>query len=203
MANTFEPAVLNSYANSEQHVDTSIASNNFTNSARTIVYAVVHGASNSTFKAVGVIQGWSFTEQKQVEELFELGSDVRYIIPGRTTGQVAITRMLINGLDLVNTLYGTTTDAASSKVIKSLKDVNKSLDVMFVTYHNSSEAGANEVHMVRYFDNCWIVARQESITANQVVIAENCTMTYEKVASLSLSTDGGVTTISSDSVTVE
>ena len=191
------PTTIDAYANKDQHVDMNIAGNDFTNSAHVIVYAAVHSAkdASTTFTAIGVIQGWSFTEQKQVEELFELGSDVRYIVPGRTTGQIAVTRMLINGKDLINTLYGSSTDDVA---LRSLKDINQSIDLMFVTYHNSDTVDANKTHMNRYFDNCWITARQESITANQVVIAENCTITYEKIAHLS--TDLGGKLVTSDAV---
>jgi hypothetical protein len=190
------------YANKDKHVDTSIGGNNFTNASRVIIYAAIHGDANTTFKPIGVIQGWSSTEQRQMEELFELGSDIRYLIPGRTTGQLAITRMLINGMDLVNTLYGANASAGDSVngqfVIKSIKDINKAIDLMFVSYYNAQEGSSNKVHMVRYFDNCWIVARQESITANQVVIAENCTLSYEKIAQLKITIGESGFEISSD-----
>ena len=178
------------WGNSDKHVDSSIGDGSvFTNSAHTLIYGKIHGADGSdTFRPMGVVQGWSFTEQRQVEEMFEIGSDIRYIIPGRTTGQIAITRMLINGQDLINVLYGkgATSDTKYLTPLRSLKDINTALDLLFVSYYNSGDTTApNKPHMIRYFDNCWVVARQESISANQVTIAENCTLTYEKIAHIS------------------
>lgn len=178
------------WKNSDKHVSDEIAtSNEFVNSAHVLVYASLHGASDGTFSTkfapIGAVQGWSFTEQRQVEEVFELGSDIRYIVPGRTTGQIAVTRLLVSGKDLVNVFYQT--DSVDNYV-GSLKEINKPLDIMFVTYNNSVDPTTKEAkaHIMRYFDNCWIVARQESITANQVIIAENCTITYEKIVQFNM-----------------
>lgn len=173
---------ITSWPNADQHVDTTIGDGSkFTNAAHVVIYANVSG-SPTPFRPIGVVQGWSFTEQRQVEEIFELGSDVKYIVPGRTSGQIAIQRVLINGADLVNVLYGTFDENGeqTNTSIRSLRDINRPIDLVFVTYNNDTNSTE---HMVRYFTNCWIVARQESITANQVVIAENCTVMYEKVNS--------------------
>lgn len=168
-----------------QHVDTSISTVDFTNSANVILYAKPHDAVNESFKAIGVVQGWSFTEQKQVEEVFEIGSDIKYIVPGRTNGQIAITRLLINGPDLVNALHNsgsTGEDKAGTKALRTLKDITKGSDLLFASYYVPGHSTSGKLFMTRHFSNAMIVARQESITANQVVIAENCTMVYETVS---------------------
>lgn len=183
-------SAANTWANNNAHTDTTINSNGlFVNSARVILYARPSEDDAKPFIPLGVVQGWSFSEQRQVEEVFELGSDIRYIIPGRTTGQLAITRLMVSGADLLNCLYGKPAVQAAAgdsadtnsatRWFMSLKDINVSLDLVFVSYHNDS--GAAE-HLYRQFSNCWIVARQESITANQVIIAENCTLVFEKTS---------------------
>lgn len=173
-------SVISTWANANKHVDTTINTERFTNSAHTVIYARLATSSATQFYPIGVVQGWQFTEQRQVEEVFELGSDIRYIIPGRTTGQIGINRILISGGDLLNVLYGAV--GANGQLIpealKSIKDVTKPLDLLFVTY--DADSGATE-NMVRYFNNCWIIMRQEQIGANQIVIAENCTLVYENI----------------------
>lgn len=193
MANTL--TAFDNWNNADTHVDQSIANGeSFTSSAYTVVYAKLHSMASSNFKAIGVVQGWTATEQRQVDEIFELGSSIRYIIPGRTTGQISITRMMIEQADLINVLY-----AGSGNVYRSLKDLNVSLDLLFVMYDNNSDHGAV---LTRLYENCWIVAKQESITANQVVIAENCTIVYEKIAATALKAIvDSVSTSSSISVT--
>lgn len=173
-------AGIDAWTNANRHVDTTINVDNFTNSAHVVIYARLSHSDSTQFYPIGVIQGWQFTEQRQVDEIFELGSDIRYIIPGRTTGRIDITRLLISGADLLNTLYGTlgANRELIASSIRSIKDVNRPIDLLFVSY-NSNE-GANE-NMVRYFNNCWIIARQESIAANQVVIAENCSLVFENL----------------------
>lgn len=178
------------YANKNVNVDASITTGSFTNSARVVIFAKPSGQTG-TFKPIGVVQGWSFTEQRQMEDVFELGSDIKYTVPGRTTGSIAITRLLINGRDLLNVLYDTVTVTETS--FKSLKDINIGLDIIFQTYHNSTDTSTSDPeHMRRYFSDCWIVARQESITANQVVIAENCTLTYKQILSYNAVDNTGV-----------
>jgi len=183
-----QQTIKTKYENQNKNVDVKLSENgnDFTNSARTVIFS---RPSNTTlpFVPIGLVQGWSFTEQRQVEELFELGSDVKYTIPGRTTGSIAITRMLINGADTLNMLYGLGEGHSdSADYFKSIKEINKPIDIVFQTFHNSvTSTEADQPHMRRYFTECWIVARQESITANQVVIAENCTLTYKNIGDYS------------------
>lgn len=182
-------SIIDKWTNANKHVDSSIDVDRFTNSAHVLLYARLNHSSSTQFYPIGVIQGWSFVEQRQVEEIFELGSDIRYIIPGRTTGRVDITRLLLNGADLVNTLYGSfgTNNELIPNTIRSIKDLTRPLDLLFVAYDTNE--GANE-NMVRYFNNCWIVARQESISANQVVIAENCSLVFENIDTTITTTAG-------------
>lgn len=173
-------SVVDKWANLNKHVDTSIDSDTFVNASHTVVYARLNHSRSTTFYPIGVIQGWSFVEQRQVEEIFELGSEAKYVVPGRTSGQISIQRILINGADLLNTLYGTLTTNSTlvPNTIRSLKEVTSPLDLLFVTYDSSE---SNTENMARYFSNCWITSRQESITANQTVIAENCALVYENL----------------------
>jgi hypothetical protein len=181
-------SVISNWTNANQHVDTTINVERFTNSAHTVIYARLATSGSTQFYPIGVVQGWSFTEQRQVEEIFELGSDVRYIVPGRTTGQISINRLLISGGDLLNVLYGSfgANGALIPEALTSIKDVTKPIDLLFVTYDADSGSAEN---MVRYFNNCWIVMRQEQIGANQVVIAENCTLVFENIDTTIVTTD--------------
>lgn len=179
---------LTSWPFANKHVDSSIKNTSFTSSAYTVVYVKVRADDNNTgttvFRPIGLIQNWSFAENRQVDELWELGSDTKYLVPGRTTGQINISRFLIDGADLINTMYNTTEGGSggiatsSDKAIASLKDISGACDLMFVVYQHSE---AHNELLVRYFDNCWIVARQESVASNQTLIAENITVMYENL----------------------
>ena len=178
---TFNPAATtNQWANLDQNVDASINENstNFLSPSRVLIYARKTNDTASTYKAIGVIQGWSFAEQRQIEELFEIGSDSKYLIPGRTTGQLNIQRILISGGDLANVLYSS---ASGETVIRTLKDIVVPVDLIFVAFANQLQQGVAVEVFRRYFLGCWINARQESLAANQAIVAESCTLGYKQV----------------------
>ena len=183
---------LTSWPFANNHVDSSIKNTSFTSSAYTVVYVKVKSdnatAGTTVFRPIGLVQNWAFAENRQVDELCELGSDTKYLVPGRTTGQINISRFLIDGADLINTMYNTAEGGSggisttADKAIASLKDISGACDLMFVIYqHATDSSGAHNELMVRYFDNCWIVARQESVASNQTLIAENITVMYENL----------------------
>ena len=172
------------WANIDRHVDETIdaSGSEFINSSRVLIYAKPTNR-NVAPRAVGVIQGWSFAEQRQMDELFEIGSDLKYIIPGRTNGQINIQRVLISGVDLANTLH----QSKSGEVIRSLKDIAEPVDLIFVAYENvraGNEIAAEKFQ--RYFEGCWITARQESMGANQAIVAESCSISYKNVRSTTI-----------------
>ena len=126
---------ISTWANRDRHVDATIdpTGSEFINSARVLIYARPTNAPASvTPRAIGVVQGWSFAEQRQIDELFEIGSDVKYVIPGRTNGQINIQRALISGADLANVLHQST----AGTIIRSLKDIAEPVDLIFVAYEN-------------------------------------------------------------------
>lgn len=170
----------------DQHLDPNITAgdgNTFLSAARCILYAAPadKAGSKSSFSRVGVVQGYSWGENKQMEMVFELGSDVPYFIPGRTTGQIQIQRILLSGEDMLNLVYASDPNGGKvdpSKFIRSIRDVNIALDLMFCFYGPSANGKYDAVY-TRLFKNCWIQSRQESISAGQILVAESVTVAYE------------------------
>jgi len=181
----------------DKHVDSTINERSYFSPAKTVIYVAPPKADGSTanaagdFYPIGVVQGFSFAEQRQVDQIFEIGSDIPYVIPGRTFGQINISRMLINGRDLANVL---SSDAAAKggpiaedSLVRSLKDINKPFDILFVVY--GFKDGSNTEYEKKYdriYRNCWITARNESIAANQAIVAENVTIVYQYVSNASI-----------------
>ena len=185
-----------------QHVDTNLTSQEFLSSYRTVIYSrpaegtVAQIAGNldsgaaSEFKAIGVVTAWSWQESRNVDRIFELGSDIPYLIPGYTIGQINIGRVMLNGSDVVNALYqgeqANSTSAANStghKNMGSIKDITFPIDILFVAFPTNSKGAAK---YSKVFKNCQISSRNESVTAGQVVIAENVTIEYETIVGISL-----------------
>lgn len=174
----------------DSHLDPNIDSADadcFLSAARCILYvkpASKSGKNNDDeFTRVGVVQGYSWGENKQMEMIFELGSDIPYYIPGRVTGQIQIQRILLSGEDFLNLVYQDNSDSGRQKDpttwIRSLRDVNIPLDLMFVFYGQGKSKDDYSTKYARLFKNAWIQSRQESISAGQILVAESLSIVYE------------------------
>lgn len=182
---------INNYMNKDQHVDTSINANAFLSSARCVIYAASGtGSTSSTgrtsFKPIGVIQSFSHSEQREVERIFELGSDVPYLVPGRTIGALELSRVMISGKDLLNVMYGNDKASDPANWMKSIKDISKPIDLLFVAYTNTNSADAKPQMFYRQFTNCIIQARQEQIAAGTITITEGISIIYEKIGDVKI-----------------
>lgn len=182
----------------------------FISASRCVVYAQVaksvkNQASSlldSSFYPIGLVQSYNWNEQRQVDMIFELGSDVPFLVPGRTTGQLSISRMMLYGRDLINVLYNSTLNSNTNAVvdpgtnkygqyaIRSLKDIDKPLNLMFAMFSNDYNSGtfehslkldASSKYYSRVFRSCWITSRGESLSAGQTVVAEQVSIIYEDV----------------------
>ena len=171
----------------DKHLDPNIPSgdaNKFISAARCVLYAAPANKATGTsaFSRVGVVQGYSWGENKQMEMVFELGSDIPYFIPGRTTGQIQIQRILLSGQDMLNLVYNDGVDGnktTPTNWIRSIRDINIPLDLMFCFYGEGSNSGKYDAVYKRLFKSCWIQSRQESISAGQVLVAESVSIVYE------------------------
>lgn len=182
---------INNYMNKDQHVDTSINANAFLSSARCVIYAAsgtggVSSNGRTSFRPIGVIQSFVHAENREVERIFELGSDVPYLVPGRTVGSLELTRVMISGKDLLNVLYGNDKASDPANWMRSIKDISKPLDLLFVAYTNTNNADAKPQMFYRQFTNCVITARQEQIAAGTITITEGISIYYEKIGDVKI-----------------
>ena len=190
-----------------KHVDPNIGSgdgNVFLSTARCILYAALSKnlpassrneagqytglpANDGVFFRIGVVQGLSFQEQKQIDTVFELGSDIPYLVPGRVAGGLGLQRVLLSGEDLLNLIYRSdnSTQAGNKQFITSLKDprLNKAFDLLFAYYGDDGHGGFTTSYS-RLFKNCYISSRSEGMNAGQVIVAESVNITYEYISSV-------------------
>jgi hypothetical protein len=177
------------------HVQNNV-NGNFLSSARCVIYAkpssqsggttISNGADMKTLTKIGLIQGWNWGEQKQIEMIFELGSDVYYLIPGRTTGQISLGRVVLFGQDLVNMIYNDSTQANDQATfIRTIGEIVDPLDLLFCIYPLSAKQNqvdsAGVQRFSRLFSGCHIQARSESVGSGQILIAENVSIMYERI----------------------
>lgn len=196
---------------SNSHVDTNInPSTDFVTSNRCLIYARPSAMDTGTttpsdqFYRCGVIQSYSFTEQKDVARIFELGSEVPYLIPQRTIGSLSLSRIMLFGADLVNILYynsenpttnsalyentvaSITADDTNDSIIRSIDQITKPIDMLFCYFKNGDVKSETSAKYTRLFTQCHIVSRSEQVDANNIIIGENVAIYYAKMGPVQL-----------------
>jgi len=72
---------------------------------------------------IGLVQNVQVTQAKQIQQLFEIGSKLPFFIPGRTTVQVGMARVLFDGPSLMNALYVWSNDG-SNLYVPSISEID-------------------------------------------------------------------------------
>jgi len=153
---------------------------------------------------IGVIEAISLSQARQLQRLFEIGSKRSYFIPGRTIGQVSLTRTLFDGPSLMRLLmayfpeellkrFGTNLLLASSAVIRcpeirnspGYSDFFINLDSevfdnpfgIFIAHKDS----CGENYGALYLENAFINSHQMSVSATSTLIAEGVTIQYDRM----------------------
>jgi len=197
------------------HVDTNInPAKDLISAAKCIIYAKPSAfgtgdtSTSSKFYRCGLIQGYGFQEQKDVNRIFELGSGVPYLIPGRTTGSLSLNRVMLFGADLVNILYysaqneGITNEELfksnveaingennTERIIRSISEISVPVDLLFTYYKSTGETGEAAKTSTKYsrvFKECQITARSESVDANSIMVLEGVQLMYSKMGPVKL-----------------
>lgn len=169
----------------DKNIQGNVAQSNFTRADRTIIYTAptpIGNEKTTAMQAVGLIQGMSHSEQKQIQLFFELGSDAPMIIPGLTQGQISISRVLLNGLNFLNTIYhGANATLTNNQILRSIRDVSRPFDLMLAKYP-VLETGASATAMeTTLFRGCQIQSRSESISAGGVITMEQLNLMYTTI----------------------
>ena len=60
---------------------------------------------NTQIVPIGMVEQASVQQSRPLSRIFEIGSKLSYIIPGRTVGQIALARVLFDGPSLLKCLY--------------------------------------------------------------------------------------------------
>jgi hypothetical protein len=170
----------------DKNIQGGVAEKNFTRADRTVIYAgpTPTQSTQVSMKAIGLIQGMSHSETKQLQMIFELGSDAPIIIPGLTQGQISLQRVLLNGVDLLNAIYHGVdkTNLTNDQILRSIRDVNHPFDLMMAKYPVLEDATqATKAVSTILFRGCQIQSRSESISAGGVVVFEQLNIMYTTI----------------------
>lgn len=162
---------------------------NFISSESITICAVKPPATGDTIGMdnlypIGVVQSVGVQQQKQINQIYEIGSKLSYFIPGRTMIQVQLARVLFNGESLLSALYDpdddSTDDYGPGGASPGLTGENKfyvnlaaelfnaPIDLALVFYDQE-----NEPLGVVILKNCVAQSHGFGVSSNQTVIAEN------------------------------
>jgi hypothetical protein len=170
----------------DKNIQGSIAQSDFTRADRVIIFTAptpMPGKTSTGMKPIGLIQGMSHNEQKQLQAFYELGSDAPMIIPGLTSGQFSLQRVLLNGLNFLNAIYHGVDKKGlrEDQILRSIRDINVPFDMMIAKYPVNETGATTKAVETTVFRGCQISARSESISAGGIVVMENLTAMYTTI----------------------
>lgn len=150
---------------------------------------------------IGVMQNAGFNQQKQINQLYEIGSRLPFFIPGRTLVQLNMTRVVFNGDSLMAALYHadgnegdyvplespgpvlTQGGEASRRFYMNLASelFNRGIDIGLVIRDSEDEASGAII-----FRECIIQSHGMGISSNQTVVAENISLRSKNLEALNI-----------------
>lgn len=208
----------------EFHVEEDVSGEKFVNAASTLIAAgppllrdavgggqVQTGQGRDTKKTfvfpIGIVEAVSVSQARQLQRLFEIGSKRSYFVPGRTVGQLSITRTLFDGPSLMRALMAYLPEALigrfdadqllESKAILSANEIRNAPGYGDFFINLDSEAFDNPLGLFIahkdsaadnyggfYLENAFLNSHQMSISATSTLIAEGVTIQYDRIVPL-------------------
>lgn len=137
---------------------------------------------------VGLVQNAQITQNKQIQQLFEIGSRKPFFIPGRTLIQLGMSRVLFDGASLMRALYEisanstdnyaadevtptepyTATESGQFYINLASEFFNRPLGLAFILHD-----GQNEKYGGFYLEDCYVQTHGMSLASQQTVLLEN------------------------------
>lgn len=207
----------------ENHVQEDVPASEFINAASTLIAAgpprlkdaignsVATGQGRDTKRSfvfpIGIVEAVSLSQSRQLQRLFEIGSKRSYFVPGRTIGQVSITRTLFDGPSLMRLLMAYFPEnllarfeadqlLSSQAIVRcpeirnapGYKDSFMNLDSevfdnpfgIFIAHKDSCAENYGAI----YLENAFMNSHTMSISATSTLIAEGVTIQYDRMVPL-------------------
>lgn len=180
------------------------------------VAAAAIGSGSSTEDQIafplGLVQSWNLGQNMSLSRFFELGSSRSYFIPGRTMGQIGLSRVMYHGPSLLRVMYAYYSDLIPDTVVAPVfanigaATVDNPHDVMIPPgYENvflnlASDLFSQPVGLMllmkdsnedtlsaSYFESCYIPSHSIGTDAQGVVIQEQVSVQYERLVPVNVS----------------
>jgi hypothetical protein len=162
------------------------------------------GTDINQCRPIGVVEGVQFSQSKQVQQLYEIGSRESYVVPGRVRSQVGLSRVLFNGPSLLKSISWFSKRFSDDPVLPSKPgqpwpltgsqtpdDEGKYFGNLYSDFFNRPMGLAliindseDERYGGLYLENAYITSHQMSLQAGQTVVMENASVLCTNVVSL-------------------
>lgn len=181
-----------------EHVQTITDTSDFISAESSVLCAgpskleFTNGDYNGMLVPIGVVQNAQVTQNKQIQQLFEIGSRKPFFIPGRTLIQVGISRVLFDGPSLMRAVY----DYDTTTVVSN-DDAADVVDPVHPYDPDGGESGAFYINLASeffnrpiglgfiirdsrdnayggfYLEECYIQTHSMTLAGQQTVLLEN------------------------------
>ena len=174
-------------------------------------------ADTTKIAPIGLVQNAQLSQNRQVQQLFEVGSRKPFFVPGRTLTQVGLSRVIFDGPSLMKALYTVAPDSGTAGVIDNFSAADQNLPA---SPYNSEAADKSETgdffinlaseffnrpmglafvfkdmeadnYAGVYLENCYIQTHSLSMSGQQTVLLENVGIRATTVVPFSLEELGG------------
>ena len=167
---------------------------------------------------IGLIENATIAMNKPLSRIFEIGSKLSYIIPGRTVGEIALARVLFDGPSLLKVIYqgevyqdeylGLTDkkqvsfyssrsglDTSKAQIVQPIGSGNIAMNLASSFFEQPvglafyfRDQESSEVGQI-YFEGCRVSTYNMGISANMNVLTESIRMEFVKCTPVTSGTD--------------
>lgn len=162
---------------------------------------------------IGLLDNVGIGQSKGLQQIFEIGSDRRYFIPGRTINQVSFSRIMFDGPSLMKVLFhyylnadvfyndpnqevltGETKDAAT--VLKNQPGFdntflnlgselfNRPIGLLLLLHNNNDNPVA-----ATYLEYCFLRSHQFNVSASSTLIAESAQADFDRMVPINMNAE--------------
>jgi len=162
---------------------------------------------------IGVVENFALAQNKQLQTIFEIGSDRRYFIPGRVINNCSLSRVLIDGPSLLKVMYNyylpfpgasapTNGPIGEVRFGNNARDVKKIVELpgqdhMFLNLASDLfhlpigllimfKNNCDQLVAASYLEKCMINSHNMNINASSVLVAEATNLQFDKVVPVNL-----------------
>ena len=161
----------------------------------------------SALTGIGLVEGVQISQQKNVNQLWEIGSRQSYFMPGRTMVQAQLSRVLFNGNNLMGAVYtagaqkvftGYVVDESDKPGITNTGTVGNFYVDLASSFFNKPfglgiviQDSEQDPVQIMYLENCNIISYQLGIQAQQLMVVDNMSIRCSRVKTVPYSVSTG------------